>query len=219
MRKTAALRATGLASALLLGATLTGCDGGSSQGAGSSTVPSAGVTRQSQPSPSSAGAANGAGGGTSGGVSSGSSAASAGTSGAQTATPRPCVPADAYPGAGGPRPANATPLTESNHSEYGAHLAFITPSQKNGCDITDHFIRCGTMGAAGGEYFMSLDGHVLGREADDTPGWLSDTDTLSYGEVRYSGTNVFAVTTSGITVWNTQTGKGALINTSGVTTF
>ena len=42
---------------------------------------------------------------------------------------------------------------------------------------------------------------------------------LAYGEAVRYGDFAVGSTTSGLTVWNTTTGHGALVNTSGITQF
>lgn len=138
---------------------------------------------------------------------------------AQPANPN--IPSNAAPGAGGQRPANATPLTEHYVDQYSTQLAFKTQSGHNGCQVSDDgYVRCGSEQA--GQLFMDPDGQIDNGAppADDAPIWpMSQTPVLPYGQVRYLGNTVFAATNQGVTVWNTQTGHGALINTGGVHQF
>lgn len=58
---------------------------------------------------------------------------------------------------------------------------------------------------------------VMAAEIGDVG--ASGSPVLNYGESGYYGDYVVGSTTSGMTVWNVKTGHGALINTSGISTF
>lgn len=133
----------------------------------------------------------------------------------------------AYAGAGGPRPASATQLVGTYPGAYGPDQAFRTPSGKLGCEVRGSDVWCRDLnltyqGTDVGDYLMVgfHEGKVAKGAATDAPMFtMPGTPVLEYGQVRYAGSTVFASSTDGLTVWDTNTGRGVFMNKAQATTF
>ena len=153
---------------------------------------------------------------------------SAGSGASPSATRSPVSIPGAYPGAGGPRPANATPIT-AVHSGYAV---IITPSKNISCEFSDTTAGCGVMNYMNSKPYGSDE---LGPKwwvrmknsasADQTkPEIVSRSEPplsqkpetsgqqVEYGTVVYHGDYVCASENAGLTCWNTATGHGAFMN-------
>lgn len=146
-----------------------------------------------------------------------------------SATPaaNPDLPDGAYAEAGGPVPAEATPLIPN----ASGVASFKTPSGNIGCDLSATSAGCGVMSyvtegtygtepvTGGSKWWVSLDSQEIGFKGDapwfDYPG----TPTALYGAVVYFGTTACASQEAGLTCWNTTTGHGAFINRDATTFF
>lgn len=145
----------------------------------------------------------------------------------------------AFPGAGGPRPANAVPITAFYNSGGNTGPAIIvTPSGNIGCDISfsefedtgcgirsylqdrpfgvdeiGHTLWWVTGFNSGGQPHMAMRGgassYQLGQE---NPQQYTAPMVVDYGQVVYYRTIVCASAENGLTCWNTDTGHGAFMN-------
>ena len=145
----------------------------------------------------------------------------------------------AFPGAGGPRPANAVPITAIHDSGGKLETAIIvTPSGNIGCDISfneyegagcgigsylkDRPFGVNEIGStlwwvagfnSGGQPHMAMRGgastYQLGQE---NPQQYTAPMVVDYGQVVYYRTIVCASAENGLTCWNTDTGHGAFMN-------
>lgn len=148
----------------------------------------------------------------------------------------------AYPGAGGPIPPNARPVRSVKHLDYGDvdYAVFKTPSGNIGCEMSldgqPHF-ECGVM-----SYSENL---VLGTDPTGKPNWMvniltgqahpkgdpplyfdevwpGDTvpaEIVPYGDVVTHGPFVCAVEETGVTCWDSESGRGAWLERSNATFF
>lgn len=149
-----------------------------------------------------------------------------------------------YACAGGAIPKKAKPLTTAYTSQYGTSGAtLVMPSRNIGCDIFDAsdvweaHVSCRvdswepTMNP---NYYDEIGGQVtatLGSsgpaefgQAGDVPDYSGANEApagqvLKYGKIAYHGVFVFASSEEGLTIWNSATGYGALLNRSGMQTF
>lgn len=152
-------------------------------------------------------------------------------SAAQSSAPVP----GAYPGAGGPRPANATPIT-AVHSGYAV---IVTPSKNISCEFSDTNAGCGVMNYTdskpygsdelGPKWWVRMKSSASADQAEPeivsrsqpplsqnpgTPG-----QQVEYGTVVYHGDYVCASEDAGLTCWNTTTGHGAFMNRDATAMF
>ncbi len=142
----------------------------------------------------------------------------------------------AYPGAGGPRPAEATPITTVHELKYGGTLAaIVTPSGNIGCDFGYEGAGCGVASyiqdrpygdGTGGDpkWWMGFrdDSAPVLDIRGDAPSFIwSDypVQEVQYGQVVYWEQWVCASAEEGLTCWNTTTGHGAFMNRDGYTGF
>ena len=141
----------------------------------------------------------------------------------------------AYSGAGGPRPANATPIT-AVHSGYAV---IVTPSKNISCEFSDTNAGCGVMNYTdskpygsdelGPKWWVRMKSSASADQAEPemvsrsqpplsqnpgTPG-----QQVEYGTVVYHGDYVCASEDAGLTCWNTTTGHGAFMNRDATATF
>lgn len=143
-------------------------------------------------------------------------------------TSRPGLPAGAYPQAGGPVPKGAKQL--SVDPETGSALV-RSPSGNNGCELGGpYWSVCTTTAKTFPPPDPSVDGGFLTVDLSkptaslegmgtDMPEWSRSGQVLEYGETGYWKTYVCHSAESGLTCWNTGTGHGALVNSSGIKTF
>lgn len=135
------------------------------------------------------------------------------------------LPAGAFPGAGGPIPAGAQPIPLS-----GGSAMLQSPLGNNVCEFLDSGAFCSTTkksgpnpyagGADAGFLTVDLSKNpptILGR-GTTTAEWMGSLK-LAYGQSAYWKNYVCGSSSSGLTCWNTGTGRGALINSSGITVF
>ena len=158
------------------------------------------------------------------------------------ATTTGCVApvAGAYPCAGGPIPDGANPLpgfVPVHTGTYDEVAALTTPSGNIQCSVQTSETVClvgsweardlpGFIEEQGGAGGMTLTGsgpatysiHSGAPIAWERPSGVSP-QTVPYGTVWYFQDYVFASEENGLTVWNTKTGYGALVNRSGLTPF
>lgn len=152
-----------------------------------------------------------------------------------TATPSPStpqvqVPEGAYADAGGPKPANATPVTSVNPSG----IAVIkTPSNNIGCDLSASYAGCGVLNyqqskpygsdEGGAKWWVPLDGSFSQVHSKGDAPYFLGTDpapqVLPYGTVVYHENYVCASEQNGLTCWDTNTGHGAFMNRDGTSMF
>ena len=145
----------------------------------------------------------------------------------------------AFPGAGGPRPAGAVPVTTIAYPGQSFETAIlVTPSGNIGCDL--NFSEYGDGGCGIYSYLQDRPfgvdeiGHplwwVAGLSSSGVPhmamrggasvyllGQENPRDYLApmvvgYGQVVYYRTLVCASAENGLTCWNTATGHGAFMN-------
>ena len=160
---------------------------------------------------------------------------SAGAGASPSGTRSPVSIPGAYPGAGGPRPANATPIT-TVHSGYAV---IITPSKNIGCEFSDTTAGCGIVNYTNSKPYGSdeLGPKWWGRMKSPTAANQAEPEIVSrsepplfqkpetpgqqveYGTVVYQGDYVCASENAGLTCWNTTTGHGAFMNRDATTTF
>ena len=160
---------------------------------------------------------------------------SAGSGASPSATRSPVSIPGAYPGAGGPRPANATPIT-AVHSGYAV---IITPSKNISCEISDTTAGCGVMNymnskpygsdELGPKWWVRMKNSASADQAKpeivsrSEPPLSQKPETsgqqVEYGTVVYHGDYVCASEDAGLTCWNTTTGHGAFMNRDATTTF
>lgn len=142
----------------------------------------------------------------------------------------------AYPDAGGPRPASATPISSVYEMEYsGTFATLVTPSGNIGCDFTWDLQACGVI--------SYIEDQPYGAEEHSGPyWWITFTDgeypfiypkgdvamfmfpeypaqVVEYGEIVYWEDVVCASEEEGLTCWNTTTGHGAFMSRSGYEGF
>ena len=152
-------------------------------------------------------------------------------SAAQSSAPVP----GAYLGAGGPRPANATPIT----AVYSGYAVIVTPSKNISCEFSDTSAGCGVMNYTdskpygsdelGPKWWVRMKSSASADQAEPemvsrsqpplsqnpgTPG-----QQVEYGTVVYHGDYVCASEDAGLTCWNTTTGHGAFMNRDATATF
>ena len=160
---------------------------------------------------------------------------SAGSGASPSATRSPVSIPGAYPGAGGPRPANATPIT----AVYSGYAVIITPSKNISCEFSDTTAGCGVMNymnskpygsdELGPKWWVRMKSSASADQAEPemvsrsqpplsqnpgTPG-----QQVEYGTVVYHGDYVCASEDAGLTCWNTTTGHGAFMNRDATATF
>ena len=160
---------------------------------------------------------------------------SAGSGASPSATRSPVSIPGAYPGAGGPRPANATPIT-AVHSGYAV---IITPSKNISCEFSDTTAGCGGMNymnskpygsdELGPKWWVRMKNSASADQAKpeivsrSEPPLSQKPETsgqqVEYGTVVYHGDYVCASEDAGLTCWNTTTGHGAFMNRDATTTF
>ncbi|MFT0846372.1 LppP/LprE family lipoprotein [Actinomycetaceae bacterium L2_0104] len=154
-------------------------------------------------------------------------------------TPTPSVDIEgAFPGAGGPIPADATPATAIRPAEEGYEYevaVIVTPSGNIGCDLT-----AGTGSGCGVQSYAETQPHGsdelgpkwwIGLGGADVPEISSrgdapffvwpdvTTQTVPYGQSVYYGNYVCGSAESGLTCWNIETGHGAFMNRDGYQAF
>lgn len=96
-----------------------------------------------------------------------------------------------------------------------------------GCEVRSEGVTCRNLNLSyqgkdvGGQLTVYLkDGQVTkGASTDVAMFTMPGTPSLEYGQVRYSGSVVFASSTNGLTVWDTTTGHGVFMNKAQATTF
>lgn len=160
---------------------------------------------------------------------------SAGSGASPSATRSPVSIPGAYPGAGGPRPANATPIT-AVHSGYAV---IITPSKNISCEFSDTTAGCGVMNymnskpygsdELGPKWWVRMKNSASADQAKpeivsrSEPPLSQKPETsgqqVEYGTIVYHGDYVCASEDTGLTCWNTTTGHGAFMNRDATTTF
>ena len=141
----------------------------------------------------------------------------------------------AYSGAGGPRPANATPIT----AVYSGYAVIVTPSKNITCEFSDTSAGCGIINYTdskpygsdelGPKWWVRMKSSASADQAEPeivsrsqpplsqnpgTPG-----QQVEYGTVVYHGDYVCASENAGLTCWNTATGHGAFMNRDETKTF
>lgn len=141
----------------------------------------------------------------------------------------------AYPGAGGPRPANATPIT-AVHSGYAV---IVTPSKNISCEFSDTSAGCGVVNYTdskpygsdelGPKWWVRMKSPASADQAEpeivsrSEPALFQKPETpgqqVEYGTVVYHGDHVCASEDAGLTCWNTTTGHGAFMNRDATATF
>lgn len=154
--------------------------------------------------------------------------------GQQAAAPERGVPGAplAYPGAGGPVPSNARPVRSVKSTQNGQYqyAVFKAPSGNIGCQMSlgpEPLFECGvrsyTVNMVFGTGEMGMPKwmiNILGgyaREQNDPPLYYDEVwpegtvpaEVVQYGEVVHHGPYVCAVEESGVTCWDSQSGKGA----------
>ncbi|MGQ4534073.1 hypothetical protein ACUH9Y_03070 [Dermabacteraceae bacterium P13115] len=153
----------------------------------------------------------------------------------QQAAPSPvALPAGAYPGAGGPIPANAKPITAFTDAQSKGTAILVTPSGNIGCDfyadgqagcgvqsfITDNLYPAGPEDAA---WWVDLsEAGVPGIfPKGDAPAFIAEAPgkVAPYGSVYRHGDYACASEKNGLTCWNAKTGHGAFMNRSGYYPF
>lgn len=146
----------------------------------------------------------------------------------------------AYPGAGGPVPDNARPIQTVKSIGDVQNALFVTPSGNIGCmmNLADEpMFDCGVksfleseklgIGELGTPKWMM---EILGgypREQtepplyDDSvwPGGSESAEVVQYGEVVNHGPFVCAVEETGVTCWDSESGKGAWLERDEVVFF
>lgn len=148
--------------------------------------------------------------------------------------------AGAYPGAGGRRPAIATPImTVSDPAEaYGMRVATaVMPSGNIGCEIRSEQLTCrvedwprdinpewkqpdGWVGVT-----LEKTGPAKFVLRNDVPSYTGGNPGIPPGQVMPYGTvwfyerYVLASMESGLTIWNSESGYGALVNRDGMFPF
>lgn len=156
---------------------------------------------------------------------------------ASSPAPTPVQIPGAYPGAGGPRPENATPVT-AVHQDVAT---IINPAKNIGCEFADQhsYVGCGIESYvtdmpygrdhAGSKWWVEM-------STSDSPGLEEPTirsknraaafhrpetppQVVPYGTVVYHGDYTCASEMAGMTCWNTTTGHGAFMNSMSTTTF
>ena len=155
--------------------------------------------------------------------------------GSPSATRSPVSIPGAYSGAGGPRPANATPIT-AVHSGYAV---IVTPSKNISCEFSDTTAGCGVMNymnskpygsdELGPKWWVRMKNSASADQAKpeivsrSEPPLSQKPETsgqqVEYGTVVYHGDYVCASEDAGLTCWNTTTGHGAFMNRDATTTF
>lgn len=153
----------------------------------------------------------------------------------QAVPAHPAGAPDAYPGAGGPVPAEARPVATVKHTQYGDVGVFTAPSGNIGCEMWDdgadaRSLYCGVMSYQQNHAMGTLPSgmakwaiDVVNSEAlakGDVPayfeGAFGETDTLvaevvPYGDVVHFGEMVCAVQEVGVTCWDARSGRGAFM--------
>ena len=138
----------------------------------------------------------------------------------------------AYPGAGGPIPPNARPIAtvKSYEGMDVEYAVFTTPSGNIGCMMN---LEDPPMFDCGVESYMETEQYGIGelgmprwmvevlhgyvREQNEPPLYSDlvwpegspSTEVVQYGEVVYHGPFVCAVEQTGVTCWDSESGKGA----------
>ena len=160
---------------------------------------------------------------------------SAGSGASPSATRSPVSIPGAYPGAGGPRPANATPIT----AVHSGSAVIITPSTNLCCEFSDTTAGCGVMNymnskpygsdELGPKWWVRMKNSASADQAKpeivsrSEPPLSQKPETsgqqVEYGTVVYHGDYVCASEDAGLTCWNTTTGHGAFMNRDATTTF
>ena len=164
--------------------------------------------------------------------------------GAKSAEPKRGVPGAplAYPGAGGPVPANARPVKSvKKYSAGGPEFAvFKAPSGNIGCMMnldSPQMFDCGVqslmesgklgIGEYGGPNWMAEILHGTVREQSDPPLYFDEVwpagstpaEVVQYGEVVQHGPFVCAVEETGVTCWDSESGKGAWLERDHIVFF
>ncbi len=145
----------------------------------------------------------------------------------------------AFPGAGGPIPDGATPVSSIRKAEqsYEMDVAIIvTPSGNIGCDvILDAASGCGVYSyfetqpygrdELGPKWWIDLSatGQPQIHSRGDAPFYLweggVEAQVVPYGQAVHHGDFVCGSLESGLTCWNTKTGHGAFMNKDGYQAF
>ena len=138
----------------------------------------------------------------------------------------------AYPGAGGPIPPNARPIATVKRYEGMDvdYAVFTTPSGNIGCMMNledDPMFDCGVesymeteqygIGELGMTRWMVEVLHGYVREQNEPPLYSDlvwpegspSAEVVQYGEVVYHGPFVCAVEETGVTCWDSESGRGA----------
>ncbi|HMQ64746.1 MAG TPA: hypothetical protein PJ992_00520 [Arachnia sp.] len=156
---------------------------------------------------------------------------------------RPVAPAGAFPGAGGPAPSGATPITavQSRQNAYEPYeVAMIkTPSGNIGCDFVmdddgEVLAGCGVLSyietaqygedPVGPRWWIDLTGtgtpDIYSRGDAPYFEYLGPSpQVVDYGKAVTYGDFVCGSADDGLTCWNTVTGHGAFMNRRGFTAF
>lgn len=150
----------------------------------------------------------------------------------------------AYPGAGGPVPANARPVKTVQYIDFlGREVAlFVSPSGNIGCELSpegadpmlhcgvDSYQREGTLGRDQNgwpKWFIDVRGHNTFAKGDVPlymegrlgQGGIIAPEVVPYGTVVHNGALVCAVEETGVTCWDANTGRGAWMAREGMTFF
>ncbi|WP_291279091.1 hypothetical protein [Galactobacter sp.] len=142
---------------------------------------------------------------------------------------RAAIDAGGAPGAGGPRPANAQQLNESE----GGLAMLMSPAGNIGCEFTETSKGCGLLSyrddpestdSNSGQWWFDLEGgddsslqehNSLARfQAED-----AKPHQMDYGETVYYRDNVCAMLDTGMTCWDTRTGHGVFMSRKAYNTF
>ncbi|MGO2633194.1 MAG: LppP/LprE family lipoprotein [Galactobacter sp.] len=152
--------------------------------------------------------------------------------------PKPDLPAHAHPGAGGPAPDGAKPITSVHTLPFGsAEVATVsTPSGNIGCDITtnpDYGTGCGVHSyiqdapyggsdsATNWWFYFGKGKPTIGTKGDAPLYMTPNTkgQVVGYGEVVYYRNFVCASAETGLTCWDSDTGHGVWMSRGASETF
>ena len=141
----------------------------------------------------------------------------------------------AYPGAGGPIPAEAREAATLRYEQYGTYVVFKTPTGNIGCDLEDDWAGCGVISyiqdktagtAPDGDpqwwFIIPSSGEATVGPRGDAPLFLDTSqpiEVLEYGQIVYWGDTVCASESTGLTCWNAVTGHGAFMSRESYTLF
>lgn len=151
------------------------------------------------------------------------------TSITKTETTAPPPVQDAFPGAGGPRPADALPMTSLVDPGYGSGQVAIVRTQTGAvkCELALQHAGCGAEemipgapfgeGPTGANWYVALGGSGVPKigPKSDAPYWGYDPpgpQVLEYGRSYYHEKYVCGSSEKGMTCWDTSTGHGVFMN-------